>query len=109
MSAARRIRREQERRSKKMNPTNGQPTPEQLAALKKAMEEEHRMVFTRAELIVIFNVFTNVTVKYGDFVQMKSIIDKIGPIVAVDSNIPGSNQPSAPVDGEIINAGRRES
>lgn len=102
MSLARRVRREEERRLKRMDPRlpnnvghQEQVNPQAQAAWERSMQEEHRMMFTKAELIVIFNVLTNVQAKYGDFMAIYPIVQKIQPIVAVDSNIP-SNPPGAP-------------
>lgn len=46
------------------------------------------MIFTKGELLAIFNILTNVSLKYGEYKIVGPIIEKITPIVAVDSNIP---------------------
>lgn len=69
-------------------PPNNKPDPKQQVAFEKAMEQEHTLTFKKKELVAIFNILTNVQAKYGDFIVIAPIVEKLHPIVAVDSNIP---------------------
>lgn len=57
-------------------------------AFEEAMAVEHTLTFTKKELAVIFNLMIGATLKYGDFLHVQPIVQKIEPIVAVASNIP---------------------
>lgn len=85
MSKRQRHREKLERRSR-MNPNNIDPKAQ--AAFEATLEEEHTLVFKKKELLAIFNILTNVQLKYGDFAVVDPIIKKVMPIVTVDSNIP---------------------
>jgi len=75
-----------------MNPNN-KPDPKAQAAFEAAMKEKHTMVFTKAELTVIFNILTGEKFQYGNLIVIHPIVQKLHPIVAVDSNIPPKNEP----------------
>lgn len=75
-----------------MNPDGTKPlTPEEQAAqqkaIEKAMNEEFSLKFTRGELLAIHSILSNVQLKFGDFIRVKPIIDKIEPIVTVAPDI----------------------
>lgn len=68
-----------------------QLTPDQIKrkmAFEASLNEEHQMTFTKKELLIIFNLMTRMDFKYGDFMNIKPIVDKIEPIVAVETNVP---------------------
>jgi hypothetical protein len=56
--------------------------------LEEELEKEHAVIFKKRELILIFNLLTTLSMKYGDFIVVNPIIKKLEPIVAVASNIP---------------------
>lgn len=76
---------------------NHKMTPEEEAKARALfdaeMNKEFSLVFTKKELTVIFNILTSVNAKYGDFLAIKPIVDKVEPIVAVASNIPPKDDP----------------
>jgi hypothetical protein len=75
-------------------------TPEQKAKrdeFTKSLEEIHTVQFSKGQLILIFNLITQITLKYGDFVQFKPIIDTLQPLVLVES-APAPQPPAPPVD-----------
>lgn len=51
------------------------------------LDEEHTVTFTTRDLIVIFNILIGGSYKLGDAVLVKSIVDKLQPLVAVDTNV----------------------
>lgn len=77
-----------------MNPDGSkQLTPEEQAAQQKAIEtalnEEFPLKFTRGELLTMHSILSSVQLKFGDFLKVKPIIDKIEPIVTVPPDIEG--------------------
>ena len=73
------------------------PSPEEQAKMKafmdKELSKEIQMTFTKGELTVIFNVMTNVSAKYGDFLAITPIVKKIEAVVAVASSMPKEDEP----------------
>lgn len=72
----------------KMNPKDpNQPTEEEKKVFEAAMDEEHTISLKKKELIVIFNILCKIDMKYGDSLIIAPIVQKLEPIVAVESNI----------------------
>ena len=68
----------------------------------KMLEEQHSMVFKKKELILIFNVLTRLDCKYSDFLAIAPIIEKLQPIVAVDTNIPQEQPAVDEKEGVVV-------
>ncbi len=83
-----------------MNPNN--MTPEEQAAFEASLKEEHNMVFTKGELLIIFNILTRISLPYSELKVaplISGLVDKINAVVAVDSNIPKKD--------DIISSGKK--
>ena len=63
--------------------------PEQKLAKDKfeeALKEMHTIELSKAHLIMIFNLITSISMKYGDFINLLPVIKILEPIVAVESS-----------------------
>lgn len=88
-----------------MNPNQPpKPSPEQQKAFDEAMNAEHTLTFKKKELIVIFNILTKIDMKYGDSLIISPIVQKLEPIVAVDTNITKQAEEAEAAAGLILGA-----
>lgn len=72
-----------------MNPNNPnkQPSIEELKQMEEELNKIHAVEFSKRELVAIFNILTQISMKYADSLVLNPIVKKLEPIVTQSSNI----------------------
>lgn len=68
-------------------PPQKPPTEKELRKLEEDMNKRYTLVFTKRELLILFNVLNTPDYKLGDAKAILPVADKIQAIIAVDSNM----------------------
>ncbi len=71
-------------------PPQKPPTEKELRKMEEDMSKRYTLVFTKRELIILFNVLNAPDYKLGDAKVILPVADKIQALIAVDSNIKAS-------------------
>lgn len=69
------------------NPNQKTPTVEELKAMDEELSKIHSVDFSKRELIAVFNILTQISMKYADSLVLAPIVKKLEPIVTQASNI----------------------